>query len=238
VQAVSWSSSNTDVATVQNGRVTAQGYGTATITVASVDDPGKKATCVVTVRAPVAVERVKLPTSPIIVYTGNSVNVTYSVSPSNATDKTVEVWTLSPEKAAAELTPEGKVRVSGLQSGSNVLCVKAIDGGITAQADIIVVDQVTAYYMYTIETTTTMYSKLGNGTITKFSRSQQVTILGTVGNWYYVYCNRAYGFISTGAGLETSKYKGQILEFWKSNPANYAGIFDTEAYVNDRYGPG
>jgi hypothetical protein len=52
VQTVSWSSSNTAVATVQNGVVTVRGYGAATITVASVDNPGKRATCVVTVREP------------------------------------------------------------------------------------------------------------------------------------------------------------------------------------------
>ncbi|MDR0812600.1 MAG: C39 family peptidase [Oscillospiraceae bacterium] len=173
----------------------------------------------------------------IILYAGKSIDVTYSVLPSNATDKTVVVSILWPEKATAELTPEGQVRISGLKSGSNLLYVQAIDSGFRAQSDIIVVDQVARYYMYVTDTTA-MNTKLGNGSETKLYRSKQVTILGTVGNWYYVFSGGSYGFISKDAALTTSKYEGQILEFWQGNPANYAGIFDTNAYVNDRYGDG
>lgn len=49
---VTWSSDNTDVATVSdNGLVTAVGKGTANITATSVKDPSVSATCVVTVKA-------------------------------------------------------------------------------------------------------------------------------------------------------------------------------------------
>ena len=49
---VTWSSDNTDVATVSdNGLVTAVGKGTASITATSVKDPSVSATCVVTVKA-------------------------------------------------------------------------------------------------------------------------------------------------------------------------------------------
>lgn len=58
---VNWSSSNTDVATVANGVVTAVASGTATIT-ATTEDGGKTATCTVTVKAeePVAVDKTAL----------------------------------------------------------------------------------------------------------------------------------------------------------------------------------
>ena len=46
---VTWSTSNGDVATVEDGVVTAVAAGTAIITVTSVDDSSKKATCTVTV---------------------------------------------------------------------------------------------------------------------------------------------------------------------------------------------
>lgn len=49
---VTWSTSDSDVATVEDGVVTAVAAGTATITVTSVDDSSKKATCTVTVEAP------------------------------------------------------------------------------------------------------------------------------------------------------------------------------------------
>jgi len=47
--AVTWSSSNTAVATVSGGTVTAVAIGTATITVTTTDDENKNATCAVTV---------------------------------------------------------------------------------------------------------------------------------------------------------------------------------------------
>ncbi len=50
-KAVSWTSSNPNVASVENGKVTAKTAGTAVITVASVADSTKKATCNVTVNA-------------------------------------------------------------------------------------------------------------------------------------------------------------------------------------------
>ncbi len=52
-KAVTWSTSNEKVATVNNGVVTAVGAGTATITAAASDGSGKTATCTVTVNGPV-----------------------------------------------------------------------------------------------------------------------------------------------------------------------------------------
>jgi hypothetical protein len=93
VQTVSWSSSNNAVATVVGGRVTARGYGTTTITVASMDDPTKKATCVVTEREPVRVSGVKFTSGdPVILYSTGNLNravANYTVSPSGATNKDV-----------------------------------------------------------------------------------------------------------------------------------------------------
>lgn len=48
-QNVSWSSSNVEVATVENGTVTAKAVGTAVITVKTADG-GKEATCTITVK--------------------------------------------------------------------------------------------------------------------------------------------------------------------------------------------
>ena len=51
-QAVTWTSSNPSVATVENGVVTAVSAGTATITAAAADGSGVSATCAVTVEKP------------------------------------------------------------------------------------------------------------------------------------------------------------------------------------------
>ncbi|MFA5686706.1 MAG: endonuclease [Bacilli bacterium] len=50
-KALSWSSSNTNVATVSNGRVSSLAYGTTTITATATDDSGRSATCEITVEA-------------------------------------------------------------------------------------------------------------------------------------------------------------------------------------------
>ena len=55
-KSVAWSSDKTDIATVKDGVVTAVAAGTATITVTSVADATKKATCTVTVEAPNYIE--------------------------------------------------------------------------------------------------------------------------------------------------------------------------------------
>ena len=53
VKTVTWSTSDWDVATVDGWTITAVAAGTATITATSTDDTSKKATCTVTVEAPV-----------------------------------------------------------------------------------------------------------------------------------------------------------------------------------------
>lgn len=61
---VTWSTSDSDVATVEDGVVTAVADGTATITVTSTDDNTKTATCTVTVETPVVETPSETPTEP------------------------------------------------------------------------------------------------------------------------------------------------------------------------------
>ncbi len=99
---VTWTSSNTKVATVSGGKVTAVAAGTVTIT-ATVG--GKSATCTVTVKAAssgsttVAVTSVSLNKSSASLTAGDTLQLTATVSPSNATNKTV-TWTSSNTKVA------------------------------------------------------------------------------------------------------------------------------------------
>lgn len=78
VNTVSWSSSNTAVATVDaSGKVTAVAVGTADITVMSTDDNSKKAICKVTVQSK------EFTISPLskTLYVGESFAISYSVKP-------------------------------------------------------------------------------------------------------------------------------------------------------------
>ena len=87
-KAVTWESSDEDVATVVDGVVTAVGVGSATITVKSVADDTKTATCAVTVK-PTAVSGVSLNKTTALLMVGKYLTLTATVSPTNATDKTV-----------------------------------------------------------------------------------------------------------------------------------------------------
>ena len=87
-KAVTWESSDEDVATVVDGVVTAVGVGSATITVKSVADDTKTATCAVTVK-PTAVSSVSLNRATALLMVGKYLTLTATVSPTNATDKTV-----------------------------------------------------------------------------------------------------------------------------------------------------
>lgn len=83
---VTWSSSNTLVATVSNtGLVTGKSYGTATIT-ATTADGGKKASCTVTVGIPaISIKDMLIHETKIAV--GQTTGISWSVHPHNTTDK-------------------------------------------------------------------------------------------------------------------------------------------------------
>lgn len=93
-KSVTWSSSNKKVATVMNGIVTATGIGKATITVKSVDGDKKATVSIVVKEKVIPVSNVSLNNSNISMSIGNSKTLKATVSPSNATNKTI-TWTSS-----------------------------------------------------------------------------------------------------------------------------------------------
>ena len=102
-QNVTWSTSNSAIATVNNGVVTAVAAGTATITVKSVADNTKTATCTITVPTPssdpVAVTSVELNTYATSLNVGGTVTLTATVKPTNATNQNV-TWSSSDNSIA------------------------------------------------------------------------------------------------------------------------------------------
>ncbi len=120
---VTWTSSNTDVATVKDGVVTAVKAGTATITAKAGD---KTATCTVTVTpATVAVTRLTLSTTYVSLKVNEIANIKANVYPSNATDKTV-TWTSSDPTVAS--VKDGDV--TAIKAGTATITAKA--GSLTA----------------------------------------------------------------------------------------------------------
>lgn len=134
-QKVLWSSSNSSVAIVKEGVVTAIKSGNATITAKS-DDGGKTATCEVTVNAkiyPVTGVSLNKTTAEIIV--GNKLQLKATVNPSNATNKTV-TW-MSNNTSVVTVNSSGEV--SSLMPGLANVVVTTEDGKYTAICKITVV---------------------------------------------------------------------------------------------------
>ena len=87
---ITWTTSDATVATVSNGVITAKKLGTATI-IAKAGD--KTATCLIMV-VPTEVSSITLDKSSASLKVGETVTLTATVNPSDATDKTV-TWTTS-----------------------------------------------------------------------------------------------------------------------------------------------
>lgn len=126
-KAVTWSSNNTAVATVDsNGKVTGVSVGTANITVTTTDG-GFTAQCAVTVTAapsdPVLVTGITLNKSSETIKVGNTLTITATVSPSNATNQNLN-WTSSNTSIA---TVSNGV-VTGVAAGSATITASSTDG--------------------------------------------------------------------------------------------------------------
>lgn len=115
---VTWSSSNTSVATISNGKVTAVAAGTSTITAKA---GNKSATCSITVYNPtVEVSGLSLNKTSLSLVTGGTETLSATVTPSNATNKTV-TWSSSNTSVAT--VSNGKVTAVG--AGTATITAKA-----------------------------------------------------------------------------------------------------------------
>lgn len=132
-QNVTWTSSNTAVATVNaSGLVTAVAAGTATITVKTVDG-NKTATSAITVAA-IPVSSVAVSPTSASLYAGNTQQLSATISPANATNKNV-TWSSS-NNAIATVNSSGLV--TAVAAGTATITATTQDGNKTASATITV----------------------------------------------------------------------------------------------------
>ena len=131
-KSVVWSSSNSSVAKVDsNGKVTAVGNGTATIT-AKTTTGNKTASCTVTVSTlPSAVSLNKTTAS---LKKGETLTLSATVSPSDASNKSV-VWSSS-NTSVATVNSSGKVTAVG--NGTATITAKSTTGNKTATCKVTV----------------------------------------------------------------------------------------------------
>jgi uncharacterized protein YjdB len=128
---VLWSSNNTSVATVSdNGAVMAIKEGTATIT-AKTEDGDKVATCAVTVTPTgiIEVTGITLDKEELSMTVGSKSTLTATISPVNATDKTV-TWSSEDESIATVNDGE----VTAIKAGTTTITATA--GGKTARCTV------------------------------------------------------------------------------------------------------
>lgn len=142
-KAVTWSSSDTSIVTVDNGAVTAVAAGTATITVTSSYNTSVSASCSVTVAAadsstvfPTGVTLSESSISIDLSSDTTSTTLTATVSPNTVSDGFGTVtWSSSDESVA---TVDSNGRVTGKGSGTATITVKTLYGGFSASCTVTV----------------------------------------------------------------------------------------------------
>ena len=134
-KSVTWTSSNTSVASVSSsGLVTAKAPGNATITVKT-SDGGYTSSCSVTVSAAtVSVTGVSISNSSASLTVGGTKQLSATVSPSSATNKSV-TWTSS-NTSVASVSSSGLVTAKA--PGNATIMVKTNDGGYTSSCSVTV----------------------------------------------------------------------------------------------------
>ena len=136
-KSVTWTSSDTSVATVNNGVVTAKGIGTATITVTTED--GNKTDSINVVVEPnttnINVESINLDKSMLELEVGDETNLVVSFNPTNASNKSVE-WSSSNDDVAT-ISKTGIIKA--ISEGITTITVTSEDGNKTATCKLTVV---------------------------------------------------------------------------------------------------
>ncbi len=136
-QAVSWSSTNSSVASVSNGLITAHLPGSTTIT-AKTSDGGFEATCQVYVYK-IAVVSIDITNPPTQMNNGTSVNLNYSILPADATNKNVS-WSSSNTSVAT--VTNGTLQAKG-RGFATITVISADNNNIRDNFDIEVLQPVT-----------------------------------------------------------------------------------------------
>lgn len=183
-KSVTWYSSDNNIATVENGVVTGKKAGTVTITAKSSN--GKVAICIVYVNSIVVpVTDIKINTENVTINVGGTVTLTTTITPSNATDKTV-TWSSSDSNIA---TVSNKGEVTGKKAGTVTITAKSSNGK-TATSKVTVKSN--AYFKLD---KTTITCEVGSSATVTTSSSSSTKI-------YTVYNNK----IASVALKETNKY--------------------------------
>ncbi len=141
-QSITWKSSAPAVAEVNEGVVTAVSVGTATITVTTLDG-SYSASCNVTVEiGTIYAAGITLDQAEINLTPGESSQLTATVTPQDATDKSV-AWSSADENVA---TVDNTGNVTAIGKGETVITATTTDQGLTATCKVTVTVPVTGIF--------------------------------------------------------------------------------------------
>ena len=130
VPSYTWESSNEDVATITNGKVTAMSVGEATIKVTAAE-LGLTASCKIKVN-PVEAETIVLNTTNQELKIGDEFQLTATIEPENTTNKSI-TWESNDDKIAT-VTEEGLVKAVGV--GKAIITVTSGNVSVTCNIEV------------------------------------------------------------------------------------------------------
>lgn len=132
-----WTSSNTKVATVKNGKILAKAVGTTTITVKVSNN--KTAKCKVVVK--IFPSKIRLDKTTVLIETGKSTNLIATISPTNATNQSI-TWATSNKDIIS--VKNGKITAK--KTGSATVTAKTANGK-TAKCKVTVKSKTNTYIL-------------------------------------------------------------------------------------------
>ena len=130
-KSIKWSSSDPNIAKVEDGLVTALAKGTCNI-IATTNDGNFKAQCAVNVLPP-SVKGVQFTESSIKILNGENYTLTYSILPENAENKNVKFSSSAPNIVSVD----NNGKVTALKEGTSTITITTEDGGHTATCEVI-----------------------------------------------------------------------------------------------------
>lgn len=217
---VTWSRSNPEVATVDNGVVTAVSAGEAIITVTT-EDGAKTATCKVTVNAPqtVPVTGVTLDKTSLDLKTGDNTTLTATVNPESATNKDVTWISDKPEIAAVK-----GGTVTAKAAGTAIIAVTTVDGAKTATCTVTVIPKTVQVSGIQVQGSASVYvggstkltatvtpTNATNQKVTWSSNNESVATVGTDGTVTAVSAGTATITVTTEDGQKTAACTVTVL---------------------------
>ena len=137
-QNVTWTSSNENVVTVENGTITAIGIGNATITVTTQDGKKQAKATVIVKEKTIPTTGIEVSNNKVSLKIGESSAVTVTVLPQNATNKEV-TWSNSKPNVATIKNGQ----ITAISEGTTTITVTTKDGNHSASITVTVIAEPT-----------------------------------------------------------------------------------------------